>query len=667
MDSTVHGLKPRTLLMYAVCLFGIGGLHAQQLVWKQLAVDATGAAVLEWQWQGTPPSGAACEIYYAAQKGGVFTRIASLTDVSVCKYTHLGAQAQTGVRYYFVRCAAVVSDTLQTLFMGMDNQGGGVASLAWVHPRPDSNKICWFRLYRRGLGNDLVDSTTACSWRDTVTVCGDTLAYVLVTDMNGCRYVSPVCKDYYADFTAPDTARLDSVSLHPERHDCTLGWQPSASPDVFGYIVYCYEEGIWKVLDTLYGASQTHYVDTLHKDGNVWQYRIASIDTCRNASPLGEIHHTLKLSATVHKCDSMVDLSWNPYHHFPGGAASFEVFARTGTSAYAIVGSGGKEASFTCRSLDVMQTHTFFVRVWNAGRTASSTTSLAEVVFHRKPGVGDAYVRSVSVDEQDAIEIQVYVNDTVDYRHLILERRNQSGGPVSWSESRTKTTDAYRWVQHGLDVRQRYEYRAVLTDECDYPFAYSLPASNIVLTVEETTDGKYRLSWPSYEGFGRSPDNYAVYRRLVSASDFQLLAAQPAYSRTYEESADELPLEEVRYRVSAKGGHAALPYQEECFSNTVEVSQMPTTYIPNSFVPESDIEANRVFKPVNVYVDATEYTFTIFDRWGQIVFETHRPDEGWDGNIKGRPARMGIYVYQLTYRLNEKKMFSRRGMVNLIR
>ena len=643
-------LKIKVIFGFLLCLSCLGGLRSQSLQWKRLRVDATGAVTLEWQWKGTQPSGSGYELYTAARKEGPY----------------LQAQAQNGARFYFIRWASVVSDTLQTLFMGMENRGGGIANLAWNHPRPGINEILYFTLYRRGLGMDSVTRTSAFSYQDTVTVCGDTLAYVLKTEIAGCSYVSPVCKDFFSDFTAPDTARLDSVSLHPERHDCELGWQPSSSPDVFGYIVYCYEEGIWKVLDTLYGASQTHYTDSLHKGGNVWQYRIASMDTCRNASPLGAIHHTLKLSATVHKCDSMVDLSWNAYDHFPGGAASFEVFAKTEGGAYALVGGGGKETFFTCRSLDVMKTYTFFVRVWNAGHTASSTSSLAEAAFLRKPGSGEVYLRSVSVDEQDALEIQVYVHDTVDYLHVRLERRNLPGGPVVWSESRTKGAAVQRWVQQGLDVRQSYEYKAVLTDECDYPFAYSFPARNIVLSLEEAADGARRLSWSSYDGFGKDPDAYAVYRRLSSVSDFRLLASQSGVLRTYTDASDDAQ-ETLKYRVSAKGGNAALPYQEECFSNTVEASDAPVTYIPNSFVPESAIEANRVFKPVNLYVDASEYTFTIFDRWGQVVFETHNPDEGWDGNIKGLPARMGIYVYQLTYRLNEKKMYSRRGMVNLIR
>jgi gliding motility-associated-like protein len=447
-----------------------------------------------------------------------------------------------------------------------------------------------------------------------------------------------------------------------------IGWQPSASKDVFGYIVYIYEEGIWKVMDTLHGAFVTFYADTLHADGSVHEYRIAAIDTCRNASPLGEIHHTLQLSASVKKCDSIVDLSWNSYAHMPGGTASFEVFAKSDSGVWRCVGKGGTETSFRCRGLDVLHSYTFYVRVWNPDRSVSASSSLTSVEFHRKVGHGKAYLRSVSVAEDDAMEITVFIPDTVDFRQLLLQRKQSADGPVVWTGTLPKGGDTYRWRQPGLDVTRHHYYVVMITDECDLPFYVSPAASNMVLALEEESEEENRITWTAYDGFGKTPDRYRVYRRTGSQSDFLMLAEQRPVLQRYGDVLSGLSSEEHRYRVSAVGGLSGLPFQEECFSNTVVTSQRPDVYIPNSFVPESDIAENRIFKPVNMYADAMDYTLTVFDRWGQVVFETHRPDEGWDGTIRGGAARMGVYVYQMTYRLDgKKKLFSRRGMVNLIR
>ena len=656
-----------------------GTLCAQSLQWDMVAVGDSGSVTLGWFWRNTPASGSSCVLYYSTRREGPYTPVGTLA-ASDTGSMHRKAGADAGARHYYIAAGGWCSDTISTLYMGMENIGGGVANLAWNNPLPNMNTILHYKLYRRGVGKDSVVATTANSYRDTVTVCGDTLEYVLAVELPlshpgpirpgysaSLKFVSPVCRDYFSDFTAPDTARLDSVSLVPGRNRCEIGWQPSASKDVFGYIVYIYEQGIWQVLDTVHGAGSTFYTDSLHADGSVREYRIASIDTCRNASPLGEVHHTLRLSAVPHKCDSAVDLSWNPYQHMPGGTASFDVFARRGTEGFRCIGTGGKGTSFRCEGLDVMQPYTFYVRVWNADKNVSATSSTVDVEFHRKPGHGKAYLRSVSVTEDNEVEIVAFVNDTVDYRQLILQRQASPSGPVVWADTLPKKGDTYRWRQSGLDVSQPHYYMVQVTDECGFPFGASLTASHPVLALDVETDAERRFSWSAYDGFGRLPDGYRIYRKEGSQSGYRLLDELSPVVLRYSDPVQGLSTEECRYRISSFGGNAELPYQEECFSNAVSSTQGPAAYIPNSFIPESDIAENRVFKPVLLQVDEDSYTLLIFDRWGQVVFESHSPDEGWDGTIKGKTARTGVYVYQLTFRLHGEKTTTRRGMVNLIR
>ncbi len=653
------------------CLLAFCHIAEAQMLWKTVAVGDSGSVTLQWHWVA-PPSGSSLVLYYATRLAGPYVPVDTLA-VSDTVCVHRNANAAAGVRYYFFASGSWRYDTVVTLYMGMENIGGGVANLAWNRPTLQmTSDVPTYTLYRRGFGRDSV-RVTGYSYRDTVTVCGDTLEYVVVLDMSKSvgktclRYISPVCRDYFSDFTAPDTARLDSVSLRPESRCCEMGWQPSKSKDVFGYIVYIYEDGIWKVMDTLHGVSNTFYADTLHADGSVHEYRIASLDTCRNASPLGEIHHTMVLSATPNKCDSIVSLSWNAYAHMPGGAASFEVFARSGKDGFQCIGSGGKGSSFRCEGLDVMRPYTFYVRVWNADRSISATSSTVDVDFHRKPGSGVALLRSVSVTEDNDILVTAHVPDTADYRSLVLCRHLEPDGPAVWSDTLAKCSGNCSWRQRGLDVQQPHYYTVSLTDECNMAFYVSEPVANIVLHMDMDVEAN-RLSWSSYDGFRALPDSYRVYRRAGTLSPFALLDDRPFPLRGYDDPLQDLPSgNEIAYRVSAVGHVKGLPDTVECFSNTVVMEDEPAIYIPNSFIPESDIEENRIFRPVLHSVPAPEYLLTIFDRWGQVVFETRNPEEGWDGLIKGLPARMGVYVFQLSFRMKNNKLYTRRGMVNLIR
>lgn len=73
-----------------------------------------------------------------------------------------------------------------------------------------------------------------------------------------------------------------------------------------------------------------------------------------------------------------------------------------------------------------------------------------------------------------------------------------------------------------------------------------------------------------------------------------------------------------------------------------------TVYTPNAFTPDQD-EANSVFKPV-VYLEIVKWDLQIYNRWGELVFESQDPNIGWDGtNQFGKVSQDGIYMWKLRY------------------
>jgi gliding motility-associated-like protein len=68
--------------------------------------------------------------------------------------------------------------------------------------------------------------------------------------------------------------------------------------------------------------------------------------------------------------------------------------------------------------------------------------------------------------------------------------------------------------------------------------------------------------------------------------------------------------------------------------------------MPNAFTPNHDGQ-NDVFKPIakNIRLES----FQVYDRWGQMVFQTSDMNAGWDGNYQGQQMPIGNYVYWLSY------------------
>jgi gliding motility-associated-like protein len=94
-----------------------------------------------------------------------------------------------------------------------------------------------------------------------------------------------------------------------------------------------------------------------------------------------------------------------------------------------------------------------------------------------------------------------------------------------------------------------------------------------------------------------------------------------------------------------------------------------TIYVPNTFTPDNS-GTNDVFKPVMEGFDPNEYTLYIFNRWGNLVFESHDMDHGWDGTINQRVEQVmdGVYTWKIVAGLKESadtKMFV--GHVSLLK
>lgn len=73
-------------------------------------------------------------------------------------------------------------------------------------------------------------------------------------------------------------------------------------------------------------------------------------------------------------------------------------------------------------------------------------------------------------------------------------------------------------------------------------------------------------------------------------------------------------------------------------------------FIPNAFTPNAD-NLNDVFKPIiNVPVD--NYQMSIYNRWGQIIFNTRNVLRGWDGKFKNSIQHTGTFVYEIKFKIN---------------
>jgi gliding motility-associated-like protein len=74
----------------------------------------------------------------------------------------------------------------------------------------------------------------------------------------------------------------------------------------------------------------------------------------------------------------------------------------------------------------------------------------------------------------------------------------------------------------------------------------------------------------------------------------------------------------------------------------VDTIPSPILYVPNAFTPNGDGVNDEFNVEVRNYLT---FHILIFDRWGELVFESYDPMVGWDGTFRGKECNPGVFVY----------------------
>ena len=100
------------------------------------------------------------------------------------------------------------------------------------------------------------------------------------------------------------------------------------------------------------------------------------------------------------------------------------------------------------------------------------------------------------------------------------------------------------------------------------------------------------------------------------------------------------------------------------------VTKVPNAFTPNPNGPNGGVSGNGSFNDVFLpYVKGVEeFNMQIYDRWGNLIFESNNSTIGWDGyDRNGRLMQSGVFVYKLTLRLSDGQRTTQIGDITMIR
>jgi gliding motility-associated-like protein len=120
-------------------------------------------------------------------------------------------------------------------------------------------------------------------------------------------------------------------------------------------------------------------------------------------------------------------------------------------------------------------------------------------------------------------------------------------------------------------------------------------------------------------------------------------------------------IDKVTYTVKATDGMGC--YGENKVSVTV-FKTLPDIFVPNAFTPGKN--TNNIFRPIPVGVSSLKF-FSIYNRWGELIYSTSQAGIGWDGRVDGKLQDSGTFVWMVEGVDYTGKVIFKKGTVVLIR
>ncbi len=575
--------------------------------------------------------------------------------------------------------AIAQSQTLKTTKIDVYPQSGsngGVAIVEWgVMNNTTSN------VYRSidGINFTLLGQTSTNNYTNIIEgICDPTdLYYYVEFTSDNCTFRSMTSSvSEMSDNTAPEDPIFEYVTINEDGY-AVLNWAPVNASDIAGYQIevktgFTYEE-----------HASTGIVNSFTDDlvGNLYfknpcdtivSYVLKAVDQCGNTSAQNvyaptSIHNTIWFRVDLEtNCNRKATFTWNRYNNMNPPVSSYQIW-RSQNNSVEIVGtinvdgSGPEEFTFTDPEiLKSGEQYTYHISTKSEGSDKSSSSCRVDVV--PDPELLNAFdLDNVTVFNNEFIQLIGNGEPAEFINEVAIYRSNTSAVDL-------KPLMNSSWDSPGMIIPETsanvndsaYYYQIVALDACGFPMDSSTIFRSIYLQLEDMGEGNVRLNWNAFEGWDDNSFDYAIFR----LTDGMIDAGFPWYDTAlvYNDVDPGPQTGRITYYVEATRDD-----EVKSRSNEVLLPGEAEIALPNAFKPDSDYEINRIFLPIVKNVEPSSYLFTIYNRWGQLVFETNDPSQGWDGSRNGSISPGGIYAYLVTYSDYNGNTFQQRGAVTLLR
>jgi gliding motility-associated-like protein len=633
------------------------------------SVDKNGDVTLSWDATGVSPCAGpqTLDVYFNSTLNGVYQVAATNLPATQISYLHVGAGALTGIVYYYIimNCNGIPgapSNKLSTILL-RGSRNGQVADLSWNSPDPTNAVPYPYDLHINYPANSIKETVVnpvGLTYQDPIIFCHPP-NYTITSRSTSCSFASNI-KVGFQDDTRPPVTEIGTVTVDPASGKAQLSWQANPAGDTQKYVILnsTNANAAPVTIDNVNGRTNTSYLDMSSNPSSASSaYLIVAVDSCDLGSHIGyHVHHTILLKIPSDACSNAANLSWNKYEGWPGGVAAYEIYENnlliksldSNNTSYIRAGLP-PSASFSYYIKAVPFDNTITSSVSNKVNITTGTTTLPKFLN----------VKIVSVTGDNNVLVTANVDVSADVNGYRLLRATSPLGPFEKVLDVSKSAVSPLLINDNTALTQErsYYYKVQAINSCgNVAFTSTNIGRSVFVSATADDDFINNMLWNSYNV---DDSGYNLYRSVDGTWQANPIKMFSAGTFTYADDVKSLLNGQGNfcYKIAAQTAS-----NEISMSNAFCLIQSPRLYVPNAFAPGG---VNRIFHPVSVFDDTKSYDLSIYNRWGDKIFETNDPHQGWDGSEKGTLAPQGVYVFMVYFTGLNGQALKRSGTVEMIR
>ncbi|ADR21505.1 hypothetical protein MATR_08660 [Marivirga tractuosa] len=397
--------------------------------------------------------------------------------------------------------------------------------------------------------------------------------------------------------------------------------------------------GIYQTIDNISATTGGVYTfQDRNLNENFYCVRIVSTNSCDGSELNSNEVCTVRFNATAENNGNLID--WNHFSFENSNLLKNGEIIYSGNAPYV-------DANVLCGQVDV---YSVVTRDQNGILVESLPIEVSAITGSPSIPISQIATKVLSDSE---LELNWEVPEGLQPSNFVIYKKRNLDD--DYFQVDTTGTNSYIDIGTAFNTRNFY-YSIAYTNSCGGISPLTTTAPNILLNVNQE-ESIINFTWNSYTGFDTLLSRYVIkkYDENMTLLDENDVANQTSFSENIAQSEDQLAF----YQIEAYSENGLV-----AFSNTLRYKIPSSFFVPTGFTPNQD-SFNEEIKVVGKFIEEVE--FSIYNRWGTLIFRSNALEVGWDGYLTTRPAPEGTYSYTVRVKDKYGEEYYKSGVFNLIR